>query len=370
MKVASLKSTLAAALAGALCFAQAAQACTGIMLQGEDGSHIRARTMEWSAFDLESSVTLIPPGFAMAATMADGKAGATWTTKYGYVGATGLGKLLTTDGLNEKGLSGGIFYLPGFADFPEMNEERRAASLGPTDVINYFLGNFATVAEVREAMADLEIVSVAEPALGFTPPVHYFVADATGDRLVIEVVGKEVKLHEAPLGVITNSPAYDWHITNLRNYINLSATALPTRTVSKVDFAPLGAGSGMIGLPGDFTPPSRFVRAVAFSQTSRPTKGGYDTVRESFRILDNFNVPAHGVTGGEEHEGGLVLSSTQFTSSADMNKLRFYYHTQHNRRVRMIDLNAVDFGGLGGVPKMIAMDKNRDEDIEPVRFGP
>ena len=364
-----MNRVFSAIVAGMVCLSQAALACTGIVLTGEDGSVIRARTMEWGAFDIQASVTVVPPGYTMSSKMPDGSGGAVWTTKYGFVGATGLGKLLTTDGVNQAGLSGGIFYLPGFAEFPEFDPAHAEKSLAPTDVINYVLGNFATVAEVRAAMEDIRIVAVTEPAIGIPASVHYFIGDPTGDTLVIEVVNKEMTLHDSPLGVITNSPPYDWHMTNLRNYLNLSATELPKQSVAETDFAPLGAGSGMIGLPGDFTPPSRLVRAVAFTQSARPTTGGYDTVRESFRILDNFNVPAHGVTHDAEDHGGIIYSATQFTNAVDMGAQRFYYHTQNNRRVRLVDLNTIDFDALGGEPVTMLMDKDRTEDVEVVSFG-
>ena len=125
----------------------------------------------------------------------------------------------------------------------------------------------------------------------------------------------------------------------------------------------------MIGLPGDFTPPSRFVRAVAFTQSARETSGGYDTVREAFRILDNFNVPAHGVTHNAEHDGGVVLSATQFTTAVNMADRKFYYHTQSNRRVRMVDVSAIDFDALGGEPVTQKMDARAEEDVEALTFG-
>ncbi|MEO1198174.1 MAG: choloylglycine hydrolase family protein [Pseudomonadota bacterium] len=363
------KGVFGAAVATTLCFSQVAYACTGIMLTGDDGSVIRARTMEWGAFDIQGSVSIVPPGYEMTSIMPDGSDGASWTVQYGFVGATGLGRLLSTDGVNEVGLSSGLFYLPGFAEYPEFDPEFAEQSLAPSDFVNYVLANFATVDEVRAAMEDIRIVDVVEPALGFAAPVHYFVADPTGDRVVIEVVNQEMHLHDAPLGVITNSPSYDWHMTNLRNYVNLSATELPQRTVADTDFSPLGAGSGMIGLPGDFTPPSRFVRAVAFSQSARSTGGGYDTVREAFRILDNFNVPAHGVTHNAEEDGGIVLSATQFTTAVNMATRQFYYHTQHNRRVRMVDLNEIDFNALNGEPMTRPMDEDRSEDVEMLSFN-
>jgi choloylglycine hydrolase len=121
----------------------------------------------------------------------------------------------------------------------------------------------------------------------------------------------------APLGVITNAPTYDWHETNLRNYINLSAVALPGKKIEDLDFKPLGGGSGMIGLPGDFTPPSRFIRAVAFSKTARPTPSGEETVYELFRILDNFNVPLGASEGEGEAKTRGMRSSTIWTTVWD-----------------------------------------------------
>jgi penicillin V acylase-like amidase (Ntn superfamily) len=84
---------------------------------------------------------------------------------------------------------------------------------------------------------------------------------------------------------------YQKYETNLRNYINVSPVAFPGKTIEHLDFKPLGGGSGMIGLPGDFAPRSRFVRAVAFSKSARPTKSGDETVYELFGIFDNSKVP-------------------------------------------------------------------------------
>lgn len=370
MRPETLRGVFRAIVAGAACLSQAAFACTGIVLEGEDGTVVRSRTMEWGSFDLLSAISVVPPGHEMASRMSDGSEGLVWTTKYGFVGATGLGRLLVTDGLNEMGLSGGLFYLPGFAEYPDYDPAMSDVSVSPSDVMGYILGSFASVDEVREGVSGIRIVAVSEEALGFPAPVHYIVSDPTGETIVIEVVGKETRIHESPLRVITNSPPYDWHMTNLRNYLNLSATSLPTQSVAETDFSPLGAGSGMLGLPGDFTPPSRFVRAVAFSQTARPTDGGFDTVRESFRILDNFNVPVSGVGHDADAEGEEVLSATQFTSAADLRELRFYYHTQHNRRVRMVDLKAIDFDAMDGEPITMLMDEARAEDIETITLEP
>ena len=98
--------------------------------------------------------------------------------------------------------------------------------------------------------------------------------DATGKSIVIEYVGGQLHVHDNPLGVLTNSPSFDWHMTNLRNYIKFSLTNVPPLQLGGVKLARFGQGSGMLGMPGDFTPPSRFVRAVAYSQSVLPSKTG------------------------------------------------------------------------------------------------
>ena len=194
------------------------------------------------------------------------------------------------------------------------------------------------------------------------------VSDPSGEQIVIEWLEGKPQIFDAELGVLTNAPRYDWHITNLRNYVNISAVELPDRDLDSIDFKPLGVGSGMIGLPGDFTPPSRFVRAVAFSQTARETKDGPETMYELFRILDNFNVPlgASEEDDGDEDEDietSDMRSSTQWTTAQDLTNKVTYYHTQNNRRVRKIDVGSLDFETINDM-QTFPLDIVKEQDIE------
>lgn len=353
------------------CFSAPARGGTGITLTGIDGTVVRARTLEWGQFDVRAMLGIVPHGLTMSTQkMPDGRASLSWPVKYGFVGTTGLNRAMFVDGMNEAGLSAGLFYLPGFAEYPKYDPALAARSISPSDLVSYILASFKTVDEVRKGLEDIHVVAVDEEALGFPLPLHYVVTDPTGKTIVIEPVGKALRIYDAPLGVIANSPTYDWHLTNLHNYLNRSAVSLPTKKLDANDFAALGAGSGMIGLPGDFTPPSRFIRAVAFSRSARTTNGGYDTVRESFRILDNFNVPAGAVKNGDDTKtpGDRILSATQFTAAADTKNLRYYYHTQFNRRVRAVDLKKIDFRRIGSKIIFRPLDKKHEEDI--LEVGP
>ena len=192
--------------------------------------------------------------------------------------------------------------------------------------------------------------------------------DKSGKAIVVEYLKGELTIFDNPLRVMTNSPNFDWHMTNLRNYINLSAVALPTMKIEDLDFAPIGAGSGFLGIPGDYTPPSRFVRAVAYTQTARKTPYGDETVYEVFRIMDNFNLPLGSAEGPDASPELLkgMRSSTIWTTAYDTRNLKFYYHTQNNRRVRMLRLTQIDFSKNPDTIVHLPMDREKEQDHEDI----
>lgn len=326
-----------------------AGACTHITLKGADGTIVSGRTMEWESFDMLPQFHAIPRGNKISSLpMPDNKAGLTWEAKYGFVGIDVLG-LTYSDALNEKGLSALMLYFPGSAGYQQYDPARASTSITTGDLVKWVVSSFETVAQVREALPAMQVASFSHPAVGGQVDMHWAIADATGEQIVVEYVGGELHIYDAPLGTMTNSPPYDWHLTNLRNYINMRPVAWPDMDIAGMELKPIGVGTGMLGLPGDITPPSRFIRAVAFSQTARKTTGDYDTVRELFRILDNFNVPVEKVNPEELKAAGLVpirFSGTQYTTGHDLKNLVLYYHTDDNRSVRKVDLKAMDFGSF------------------------
>lgn len=361
-------STLAIFFCTVLALAGNGNACTRITLKGEDGTVVTGRTMEWGAFDIEPDSVVIPRGISLTATeMPDGKKGATWKTKYGVVAVTMLHKDAYADALNEKGLSASALYMPGFAKYEDYDPAMADKSIGPLDVVAWITTQFDTIDQVRKAIDAIKVAPTVEQSLGFSPPMHYIVTDSTGASIVIEYLEGALKIYDAPLGVMTNSPSYDWHMTNLRNYMNLRAVGWPEVSNSQIDLTPIGSGSGMLGLPGDFTPPSRFVRAVALSQTARKTTGGFDTVREVFQIMDSFNVPLP--LADNEIGKGLspaCCSDTQYTVVADTKNMILYYHTDTARIVRKIDLKQIDFSAGDGKVKKQALRIGEEDAIKDV----
>lgn len=343
-----------------------ASACTGIRLKAQNGGVVYGRSMEWGTFDLHSRVAIIPRGYAFQGLTPDGYNGKKWIAKYGVVGLDMVGKDLLADGMNEKGLAAGLFYHPGYAKYPAYKKALADNTITAVDVMSYILTQYATVKEVREGIQKVRVVPVVEALIGIPVQAHWMVTDVTGASIVIEYLDGKLKIFDDPLGVITNAPSFDWHMTNLRNYVNLSAVALPTKKIESINFAPIGAGSGMIGLPGDFTPPSRFIRAVAWSQTARPVPDAREAIYELFRILDNFNLPLGAAEGSDNANTDTkgMRSSTIWTTAWDLSDKILYFHTQHNRRIRKVDLNRIDF--TGDKIRHIALDEKKEEDVKDI----
>ena len=164
----------------------------------------------------------------------------------------------------------------------------------------------------------------------------------TGKSIVIEYIDGKLNVHDDPLGVITNSPAFDWHMTNLRNYVNFSMINVPPIKLGTVVLKPFGQGSGMLGMPGDFTPPSRFVRAVAFSQSVLPSKTGHDAIIEAFHILNQFDIPKGAAREHEKDEHGTRRRLYDLDVGDRSQGEAYYFRTYENSQIRMIDLMKIN----------------------------
>lgn len=319
-----------------------AQACTGIRLIAADGTVVHARTLEF-AVEMHSDVIMVPRGYARLGSTPDGQKGLKWKVKYANLGANGLGEPFLIDGLNEKGLAIGSFYFPATAGYMPYRAKDAGKTIAPWEMGSWILDNFATVQEVKANIGKIVVAEVVFKDWGFSPPLHLVVHDASGKSIVIEYVGGKLNVHDNPLGVITNSPTFDWHMTNLRNYVNLSSSNAPPRQLGPVKLAPFGQGSGMLGLPGDFTPPSRFVRAAFFSQWALPSKTGKEAVLQAFHLLNNFDIPKGVAREPKKDEHGNILADyTIWTSANDLKAKRFYFRTCQNSQIRMLDLTKMN----------------------------
>jgi len=347
-----LRVLLVASVAAALSLVPVAQACTGIRLIAKDGGVVAARTLEFG-FDLHSNVLVVPAGTPLTGSLPNGGEGIRYTTRYGFIGANAEGLTAIVDGINDQGLYVGLFYFPGYASYADVTKQNAARAMAPHEYADWLLGNFANVEEVEANFDKVVLVPTVVAAIGQAAPVHFVVHDRSGKSVVIEPLNHTLKIYNNPLGVLTNSPTFDWHMTNLRNYVNLTATNVPPIGIGGITLAQFGQGSGLRGLPGDFTPPSRFVRAVAFSQSAVHSDTAAQAVLQAFHILNNFDIPYGAVR--EVDDGKTHAEATIWTSASDLKNLRWYFKTYDDQSIRAVDL-AKALAAAHGKIRLIKMD--------------
>ncbi len=333
-----LRRAVAAFSAGLLAVSPAL-ACTDVRLIAGDGSSMSVRTMEF-AQDLGSALTIMPRG-QNAVSPGPKVNGLKWTSKYGYVGMTAFGMPLITDGMNEKGLGFGALYLPGETEYQSVASGDEAKALSNASFGNWVLGNFATVDEVRAAIGDVVVWGENVPQLGSFAPLHYVVHDPDGKMLVIEYVGGKMKAYDG-VGVLTNSPTYDWHVQNLRNYVNLTPENAAPIKIGNVTYAGTGQGSGLKGLPGDPTPPSRFVMAAATAYLVDKPRDAKDALIVLQHLINRVDIPKGLVR--DYTDGGKPMGDyTQWTTFRDHANKVYYWKTYNDPGLKAVDLKQLDF---------------------------
>ena len=338
-----------------------ASACTGCQIKTGDNAVINGRTVEFGVL-IDTSIAVVPRGhkFTGMTTLGDGKK---WTAKYASAGMIIADYDVIVDGMNEKGLVCANFYFPGYAKYSVTTKENQSISMSSTDIVQWILSMFETVDEVKKALENNEVAISPVLTPGFPPqvqPFHFIVYDKTGKSIVFEPIDGKLKVYDNPIGVITNSPTFDWHMTNLRNYITLGATTPDPKKVFGVTLKPLGQGAGMLGLPGDFTPPSRFVRAAAFAGSTIPAEKAEGGVMQVFHILNSFDIP---VGAARTIEEGKVFSDyTMLTVVRDTKNLRYYYKTYDDQDIKMLDMKKFDFNGKK-ILKLHTLTKQKFEDV-------
>jgi choloylglycine hydrolase len=323
--------------------------CTGIFLKTTNGSFIHARTLEFG-LDLKSQILFMPRNIDLNALTPDGKPqGLRWKSKYAAIGINAFNTTNFVDGVNEEGLSGGLFYFPGFAKFEDVKPEDYNKSLPMWEALTWILTSFSTVEQVKESLPKIHVSNAIFPGLNQTVPAHLIIHDLQGKSIVIEYLEGKLHIFDNPLGVITNSPNFDWHLTNLSNYINLSPESAKDKVMNGVKISPLGHGSGMLGIPGDFTPPSRFVRAVSFTQATPPIDSELEGIKSAFHILNNFDIPK-----GIAIDAQGYSDYTLWTNAIDTKNRILYYRPYDNFQLQKIDLMQMDLNAKE--PLMISMD--------------
>lgn len=316
----------------------AGSACTDFIVKGADGTVVDGRSLEW-AIPTKSRMIVHPRGQKYVSKAPGGKTGLTWTGKYGFVSVNMYDVDVVVDGMNEKGLSVGSLFLPA-SKFPQPTPQQASRSLFILQFGHWMLSNFATVDEVKKALPSVVVWSEVIPDMNMEFTAHTAVHDAQGRSIVIEFMNHQCQVYDNPTGVMTNSPSFDWQLSNLRNYLNLSPYNAQPADYWGLAVSPTGQGSGMLGLPGDATPPSRFVRTVMATQYSLPPADAGQAVNLANHILMSLDIPT-GISR-EKSDSETLYDRTMWAVIKDLKHRVYYFRSYDNLHLRAVHLDRLN----------------------------
>lgn len=255
----------------------------------------------------------------------------TWVGKYGYMGMTALGMNAVVDGLNEKGLSIGALWFPG-TEYPTVSSKVGRPEIALIDIGDWILAMFSSVEEVASALNDVYIMPTKVPGINMIPPLHLAIHDARGESIVVEFTDGKMHVYKNEVGVLTNAPAFPWHVTNLRNYVSLTPMNAEKKAFGGYTANPTGNGTGMTGVPGDWTPPSRFIRMATFLEALKiPHEKGAAAVG-AWHILNTLDIP-YGCVRSDE-----AIDYTQWSCVKDLTHGILQYRTYRDQTLRTVKL--------------------------------
>ncbi|CEG58079.1 linear amide C-N hydrolase [Legionella fallonii] len=332
----SLFVTVSALISFSFC----SYACTDFKLTSKDNTVIISRSMEFAA-DLKSNLRTSPRGRVFNTTTPNNKPGLSWKAKYGYVYVDGFGVDASFDGMNEAGLTFEYLYLPGETHYQSIPAGKDGQTIPYSLLGDWVLANFQTIDEVKEALKKVYVSNQTIPQLGDTIlPAHASIYDASGKGIVVEFYDERINLFDN-IGVMTNSPKYDWHVTNLSNYINLSADTPQTIQTKGISLASLGQGSGAVGLPGDASPPSRFVKVAFMLKNVFPANNVQDLLNLAQHIMNNVDLPSGYVRSVDN--GQTATDITQWVVFKDITHKTFYYRTYNDMTLHKVAMDKLSF---------------------------
>jgi len=333
-------------------------ACTDFQVKAEDGTVVIGRSMEFPV-DLHSNVVIVPRGEKFTSVDDKGIKGISWTNKYGFLGVDAYNlKNCYVEGFNEKGLSFDALMFAGAKYQPAVPGKFVTIS----NFGSWIMGNFVTVEEVKEALPKVNVAGINLKEANGNLYMHIAVHDASGKNLVIEFIDGEVKVYDNPLGVMTNRPDFQWQVNNLRNYINLDAHDRKDRMLNGLKLESTGVGSGLLGLPGDWTPPSRFVRIAYSLDAALPVKDASEAINLAEHLLNIVDIPKGAI---KENPAPLIHMEgyAQWVVIKDLTNLILYYKTYENTAWKKVDLKKFSLEP-GAAQKSAALDDKQQKVID------
>lgn len=252
------------------------------------------------------------------------------------VATTVDGYPLYYDATNEAGLSMAGLNFPDNAHYPP--EAADQDNVSPFEFIPYILGQCATVAQARMLLSRLNLAAIPFSDALPLAPLHWLIADRS-KAIVAEPMADGLHIYDNPVGVLTNNPPFPFHLTNLCNYRALSAQTPENRFDPALELPAHSRGMGGLGLPGDLSSSSRFVRAAFMKAHSLCGDGEQESVTQFFHILSSVRHIRGAVMVGDKPE------ITVYSSCCNTDKGIYYYTTYENSRISAVDMHREDLSG-------------------------
>lgn len=261
------------------------------------------------------------------------KRGETFKTKYAMIGmATVVENYpLYAEASNERGLSMAGLYFPDYAYYKD--EEEGKIDITPFELIPWALGNFETIEKLKPVLENVNLINISFSEKLPLTALHWMISDKK-DCMVLEQTKEGLKIYSNPVGVLTNNPPFSYHLTNLNNYLNLTPNFAENRFSNKIELDAYGNGMGALGLPGDNSPSSRFIRAAFNKLNSACNLDEESSVSQFFHILDSVSM-IRGTTITKNKNYDI----TNYSCCINITKGIYYYKTYDNYQITAIRMN-------------------------------
>ena len=241
------------------------------------------------------------------------------------------------DAMNEKGLAMAGLLFAGNAVYH--SSAKGKDNIPSWAFIPWVLGQCESVEEARVLLSRLNLTDIPFSEELPPSPLHWMIADRERS-VVVESTAEGLQIYENPIGVLTNNPTFSFHLENLNQYLNLTAQEPENRFSPEIGLKPFSLGMGAIGLPGDWSSSSRFVRAAFVRANS--VSAEEEDVSQFFHILGAVEQPRGCVRLGEGK-----YEVTLYSSCCDLEKGTYYYKTYDDCRIRKVALFAQSLDGSG-----------------------
>ncbi|MBQ4119930.1 MAG: choloylglycine hydrolase [Clostridia bacterium] len=258
------------------------------------------------------------------------------TKHYGMVGMATVvdGVPLFYDGVNECGLAMAGLAFPENAHYSKVvNGKNNIASF---EFIPWILGQAKTVDEAEALLSRINLVNITFNEKLPTTPLHWMIADRNRS-IVVEFTKDGMHVYQNKTGVLTNNPPFPYHLKNLENYRHLRNDDKNVERSKITEYSDYSKGLGALGLPGDVSSMSRFVRMAFLSENSVKPNDESSSVGQFFHLLSSVEA----VKGACKTETG-AFDITAYSSCMNIDKGLYYYTTYSNRRISCVNMHAID----------------------------